>query len=82
MTANSRLEAFLAGPVQPLAFEDGDGEIAGAIRVDLETLGKSIGAYDLLIAGQAMPNKLVLITANLSELARIKVLAWADWGKP
>lgn len=77
-----RLEAFLAGPVQPLAFEDGEAEIAGAIRADLETLGRPIGAYDLLIAGQAMRNKLVLVTANLSEFARIKALAWADWGKP
>ena len=77
-----RLEAFLAGPVQPLAFEDGDAEIAGRIRADLETVGKPIGAYDLLIAGQAMRNKLVLITANLSEFARIKALTWADWGKP
>lgn len=77
-----RLEAFLAGPVQPLAFEVGEAEIAGAIRADLETLGRPIGAYDLLIAGQAMRNKLVLVTANLSEFARIKALAWADWGKP
>lgn len=77
-----RLEAFLAGPVQPLAFEVGEAEIAGAIRADLETLGRPIGAYDLLIAGQAMRNKLVLVTANLSEFARIKGLAWADWGKP
>ena len=77
-----RLEAFLAGPVQPLAFENGDAEIAGAVRADLETSGKPISAYDLLIAGQAMRNKLVLITANLSEFARIKGLAWADWGKP
>jgi tRNA(fMet)-specific endonuclease VapC len=77
-----RLAAFLAGPVQSLAFENGDAEIAGAIRADLETSGKPIGAYDLLIAGQAMRNKLVLITANLSEFARIKGLAWADWGKP
>ena len=76
------LEAFLAGPVQPLAFEDEDAEVAGAIRADLETFGKPIGAYDLLIAGQAMRNKLVLITANLSEFARVKALTWADWGKP
>lgn len=77
-----RLEAFLAGPVQPLAFEDGDAEIAGAIRADLEAPGRPIGAYDLLIAGQAMRNKLVLVTANLSEFARIKALTWGDWGKP
>ena len=76
-----RLEAFLAGPVQPLAFEEGDAEIAGRIRADLESLGKPIGAYDLLIAGQAMRNKLALITSNLSEFSRIKALTWADWGK-
>ena len=77
-----RLEVFLAGPVHPLPFEDGDVEIGGAIRADLETMGKPIGAYDFLIAGQTMRNKLTLITANLSEFARIKALAWADWGKP
>jgi tRNA(fMet)-specific endonuclease VapC len=77
-----RLEAFFAGPVHPLPFEDGDAEIAGAIRADLETMGKPIGAYDLLIAGQAMRNGLTLITANVSEFARIKALVWVDWGKP
>jgi len=77
-----RLETFFAGPIHPLSFEDQDAEIAGAIRADLESIGKPIGAYDLLIAGQAMRNKLTLITANLSEFARIKGLAWADWGRP
>jgi tRNA(fMet)-specific endonuclease VapC len=77
-----RLEVFFAGPIHPLSFEDQDAEIAGAIRADLESIGKPIGAYDLLIAGQAIRNKLTLITANLSEFARIKELAWADWGRP
>jgi tRNA(fMet)-specific endonuclease VapC len=77
-----RLEAFFAGPVHPLSFEDGDAEIAGAIRADLEAAGKPLGAYDLLIAGQAMRNKLTLVTANISEFARIEDLDWADWGKP
>jgi tRNA(fMet)-specific endonuclease VapC len=77
-----RLEVFLAGPVHPLPFEDVDAELAGAIRADLESVGKPIGAYDLLMAGQAIRHKLTLITANLSEFARIKALSWADWGKP
>ncbi len=77
-----RLEVFLAGPVHRLPFEDVDAELAGAIRADLGSIGKPIGAYDPLIAGQAMRNKLTLITANLSEFARIKALACADWGKP
>jgi tRNA(fMet)-specific endonuclease VapC len=53
-----------------------------AIRADLESIGKPIGAYDLLIAGQAIRNKLALITAKLSEFARVKELNWADWGRP
>lgn len=77
-----RLETFFAGPIHPLSFEDQDAEIAGVIRADLESIGKPIGAYDLLIAGQAIRNRLTLITANLSEFARIKELAWADWGRP
>jgi tRNA(fMet)-specific endonuclease VapC len=77
-----RLETFFAGPIHPLSFEDQDAEIAGVIRADLESIGKPIGAYDLLIAGQAIRNKLTLITANLSEFARIKELAWANWGRP
>ena len=67
-----RLEVFLAGPVHPLPFEDVDAELAGAIRADLESIRKPIGAYDL-IAGQAMRNKVKLITANLSEFARINM---------
>ncbi len=77
-----RLEAFFAGPIHPLPFEDQDAEIAGVIRAELESIGKPIGAYDLLIAGQAIRNKLTLITANLSEFARIEGLAWSDWGRP
>jgi tRNA(fMet)-specific endonuclease VapC len=77
-----RLEAFFAGPIHPLSFEDQDAEIAGAIRADLESIGKPIGAYDSLTAGQAIRNKLTLITANLSEFARVRELNWADWGRP
>ena len=77
----NRLEIFFAGPLHPLLFDNEDAEIAGAIRADLEASGKPIGAYDLLIAGQAMRNKLTLVTANSSEFARIKALTWTDWGK-
>jgi tRNA(fMet)-specific endonuclease VapC len=76
------LDTFFAGPIHPLSFEDQGAEIAGVIRADLQSIGKPICAYELLIAGQAIRNKLTLITANLSEFARIKQLAWADWGRP
>lgn len=75
-----RLEVFFAGPIHPLSFEDVDAEIAGQIRADLETAGKPIGAYDLLIAAQAKRNNLTLVTANSSEFSRIRTLTWVDWG--
>jgi tRNA(fMet)-specific endonuclease VapC len=48
----------------------------------LEAAGKPIGAYDLLIAGQALRHSLTLITANCREFGRIKGLEWEDWAKP
>jgi tRNA(fMet)-specific endonuclease VapC len=48
----------------------------------LEADGKPIGAYDLLIAGQVLRNKFTLVTSNVREFARVKGLAWQDWGKP
>lgn len=77
-----RVETFFAGPVNLLPFEEEDARHAGEIRADLESSGKSIGAYDLLIAGQALRQKLTLITANVREFGRIKGLVWEDWAKP
>jgi tRNA(fMet)-specific endonuclease VapC len=77
-----RLEIFLAGPVTPIAFEDDDARAGGAIRAVLEASGKPIGAYDVLIAGQALARRLTLVTANVSEFSRIEGLSWQDWAKP
>jgi tRNA(fMet)-specific endonuclease VapC len=77
-----RVETFLAGPVSVLPFEQEDARSAGKIRASLEAGGKSIGTYDLLIAGQALCRNLTLITANLREFSRIRGLMWEDWGKP
>ena len=77
-----RLETFLAGPILILPFEDADSRVAGALRATLEASGKPIGAYDLLMAGQALRHRLTLVTANVSEFSRVKGLAWQDWAKP
>ena len=80
--ANARVvETFLAGPVSWLAFEPEDAKVAGRVRAGLETAGKPIGAYDLLIVGQALRHTLTLITANGREFGRVKGLEWEDWGK-
>lgn len=77
-----RLDTFLAGPILVLPFEDADSRVAGAVRATLEASGKPIGAYDLLMAGQALRHRLTLVTANVSEFSRVKGLAWQDWAKP
>lgn len=76
-----RLETFFAGPVSLLPFEDEDAKTAGRVRAAMEAAGKPIGAYDLLIAGQALRQKLTLVTANAREFGRIKGLLWEDWAK-
>ena len=74
------VETFFAGPVGLLAFEEGDARRAGEVRSKLKAAGKPIGAYDVLIAGQALSRKLTLVTANAREFGRIKGLVWEDWG--
>jgi tRNA(fMet)-specific endonuclease VapC len=79
---NARLvETFFAGPVSLLAFEPEDAKVAGRVRAGLEAVGKPIGAYDLLIAGQALRHQLTLITANVREFGRVKGLEWEDWAR-
>jgi len=79
---NSQLVCrFLAEIVNLLPFELEDARVAGSIRADLEAVGKPIGAYDVLIAGQAIHRGLTLVTANVREFSRIKGLDWEDWGK-
>jgi len=80
---NAKLvETFFAGPVGLLSFDEEDARAAGFVRATLEAVGKPIGAYDLLIAGQALRRKLTLVTANAREFRRIKGLSWEDWARP
>lgn len=74
-----RLSTFFAGPVDLIAFDDADARIAGQIRSVLEAAGTPIGAYDVLIAGQALRRRLTLVTADVAEFARVSGLAWRDW---
>ena len=76
-----RLETFFTGPLTVLAFDPEDAQVAGSLRAALEAERKPIGAYDLLISGQALRQKLTLVTANLYEFSRVQGLSWQDWGK-
>ena len=74
-----RLETFFAGPLELVPFDDEDARAAGEVRAALETAGTPIGAYDLLIAGQALRHDATLVTANTSEFSRVSELRWEDW---
>ena len=80
--STKRLETFFAGPIDLIAFDDEDARAAGEVRATLEAVGMPIGAYDLLIAGQALRRGSTLVTANVSEFARVTGLAWEDWASP
>lgn len=74
-----QLEALLRAPFLHLPFEAEDAVVAARIRGALAAEGRPIGAYDLLIAAQALRHDLVLVTANQGEFSRIQGLMLADW---
>jgi tRNA(fMet)-specific endonuclease VapC len=74
-----RLRVLLSGDLDPLEFDDEDARSAGATRAALEKAGTPIGAYDVLIAGQALRRGLTVVTANTSEFSRVAGLSWEDW---
>ena len=49
------------------------------IRASLERQGRSIGAYDLMIAGHARSRGLIVVTGNLREFERVEGLRSEDW---
>jgi tRNA(fMet)-specific endonuclease VapC len=74
-----RLRVLLSGDLDRLDFDDEDARAAGRIRAALEKIGTPIGAYDLLIAGQALRRGLTVVTANTSKIGRVTGLSWEDW---
>ncbi len=74
-----RLETFFAGPLEWVLFDEDDARAAGAVRAELEAVGKPIGAYDVLLAGQARRRGATLVTSNTKEFTRVPGLKWEDW---
>ncbi|WP_250285646.1 PIN domain-containing protein, partial [Frankia sp. CiP1_Cm_nod2] len=73
-----RLRMLLSGDLDLLDVDDEDARTAGQVRAALEKAGTPIGAYDLLIAGQALRRGLTAVTANTSEFSRVTGLSWED----
>lgn len=77
-----RVQAFLSGPINLLPFDDADARAAGEVRALLEQERRPIGAYDSLLAGQAVRRGITLVTANVREFERVDGLMWEDWSLP
>ena len=76
---HARVDAFLAGRIEVAPFTQGDADEAGALRAELEREGRPIGAYDVLIAGQARGRGATLVAHNTREFERVAGLAIEDW---
>jgi tRNA(fMet)-specific endonuclease VapC len=74
-----RLRVFLSGNVGVVPLDEEDAAVAGDLRATLEMAGTPIGPYDLLMAAQALRSGATLVTANVSEFARVPNLLWQDW---
>ncbi len=66
--------------VQPL--DARDMLFAARARSSLKRQGLPIGAYDVLIAGQALARDWTVVTANVREFARVPDLKVIDWTAP
>lgn len=56
-----------------------EAEVSAQIRAKLERQGKTIGPYDIQIAGCALANNVTLVTHNIKEFERVESLQIVDW---
>lgn len=62
-----------------LDFDKEDARQAAEVRALLVAAGSPIGPYDVLIAGQAINRKRVVVTRNIREFARVPGLQIENW---
>lgn len=82
--ARKQLLAFLELAAQStvLPLTEQSATIAGDLYAQLRTAGTPIDDIDLLIAGAAIANGLVLVTRNQKHFSRISQLQVEDWTEP
>lgn len=73
-----KIERFVSAIIE-LPFDRAAAESAARVRMELERAGTPIGPYDLLIAGQALGDKLILVTDNTREFKRVSGLQVESW---
>jgi tRNA(fMet)-specific endonuclease VapC len=75
---SAQLEAVL-GALPVLSFEPPADSIYARVRTRLESLGRPIGANDLLIGSHALVSGCTLVTDNERKFGRIEDLRIENW---
>lgn len=70
---HARIEDLLAAPLEVLPFTEEDADSAGAHRAYLAGQSTQIEPFDVLIAGQAKAQGLLIATANTKEFTRVRI---------
>lgn len=73
-----KVERFL-DQLTIIPFDRAAAQQAANIRVELQRDGSTIGAYDLLIAAEAIRSVLILVSSNEREFGRIANLRLESW---
>ena len=76
---NRREVENFAARLEVLPFDAAAADHAADIRASLERQGRSIGGYDVLIAGHARSSGLIVVTGNRGEFDRTEGLRCEDW---
>jgi tRNA(fMet)-specific endonuclease VapC len=71
-------DAFLA-PFRVLDFDAAAADCYASARAHLAAKGQPIGDRDLMIAAIAVANRLIVVTSNISEFARVPGVVVEDW---
>jgi tRNA(fMet)-specific endonuclease VapC len=72
------MDAFLES-VHLLPYDRAAAKATADFRAVLKQTGGHIGAYDVLIAGTALAQGLILVTSNVREFSRVSTLRVEDW---
>jgi len=72
------IEGF-AARLEILSFDEHAARQFGQVKAELELQGLGIGGYDMMIAGHARSQGLILVTNNVREFKRVDGLRVENW---
>lgn len=76
---NLQIIESMAARLEVLAFNQEAAIHFGQLRAELRKSGTPIGPYDMMIAGHARAEGLILVTNNIREFERVPGLRLDNW---